>query len=119
MGIPLRQFPAGISVAMTLGLVLSACAGSTAATQSEVGTTATTGPLDEQLAEPPQTTSTTATTVSSDPISSEPAETPATTDVVNNFPDATVTDVGSGEPFNLRSLADTGTPVAMWFYYPH
>jgi hypothetical protein len=38
---------------------------------------------------------------------------------VNNFPDSTVTDVGSGEPFNLRMLSEPGTPVAMWFYYPH
>ncbi len=104
---------------MTLGLVLSACAGSTAQTQANVGTTTTTGPSNEQPAEPPETTSTTTTTVPSEPTSEAPADSTTAPDSINNFPDATVTDVSSGQSFNLRSLADSGTPVAMWFYYPH
>lgn len=113
-----RQTSIGIPVALSLGLVLSACgAGST---PLESGAASSSVPSTEAPAESPTTSSTRAGTESTaaGTESTAPAE-DTTAPGVNNFPDATALDVDSGEPFNLRMLADSGTPVAMWFYYPH
>ncbi len=109
-----RQTSIGIPVALSLGLVLSACgAGST---RLESGAASSSVPSTEAPAESQTTSSTPAQTEST---ASTAAAQETTAPGVNNFPDATVLAVDSGEPFNLRMLADSGTPVAMWFYYPH
>jgi hypothetical protein len=109
-----RQTSIGIPVALSLGLVLSACgAGST---RLESGAPSSSVPSTEVSAESPTTGSTPAQT---EITASTAAAQETTLPGVNNYPDATVLAVDSGEPFNLRMLADSGTPVAMWFYYPH
>ncbi|MFW2381644.1 MAG: hypothetical protein ACN4GZ_07795 [Acidimicrobiales bacterium] len=115
-----RHQSIGLPVTIAAALMLSACAGSSA--QSTTSPTTAAEPAGEQSTEPTAPTTSapdsTTTAAEAENSTSAPAE-PSAADPVNNFPDATVTDVGSGEPFNLRMLSEPGTPVAMWFYYPH
>jgi hypothetical protein len=109
-----RQIFLGIPVALSVGLVLSACgAGSTVLESGATNSTPSSTEAPSELPTTAPTTAEPATTTTTAPASETAAP------EVNNFPDATVIDVSSGEPFNLGSLADSGTPVAMWFYYPH
>ena len=106
------------AVMLGLGFVLAACgAGSTQ--EASVGQQTSTTQQNSKESPEPSTSSSAATTSTT---SVETTSAPTSTTAVersNNFPDATVLAVDSGESFNLRMLGDAGTPVAMWFYYPH
>jgi hypothetical protein len=104
-----------VLAALSIGLTLSACGGSSTQVQASAETTSSTQFSSE---EPAESTSTSPTTTQSPTASTTGAEN-TSPDPVNNFPDASVVAVDSGEPFNLRMLGGTGTPVALWFYYPH
>jgi hypothetical protein len=115
MGRLCRQASIGVLVALSIGLTLSACGGSSTQVQSSAETTS---PIQVSSEVPAESTTTTPTTTQSLTASTPGPET-TSPEPVNNFPEASVVAVDSGEPFNLRMLGGTGTPVALWFYYPH
>ncbi|NNE95143.1 MAG: hypothetical protein HKN24_03865 [Acidimicrobiales bacterium] len=99
-----------------LALVASSCAASTTQAgdaQSDDATSSTSAAAES--ADPTPSTTSEPTATSDGVTTTATPETPA----ANNFPDLTVTDVSSGQEISLRTLGESGTPVAMWFYYPH
>lgn len=110
-----RHSSIGVTVVLSIGLTLSACGASSSQVQSSAETTSSTPPSSAETAESTTSTPTTAQS----PTTATPGSETTVPEAVNNFPDASVVAVDTGQPFNLRMLGGTGTPVAMWFYYPH
>ena len=102
---------------VALTLMASACGASTVgdARSDGASSSSTAAPVESTEAAPSSSTTAQPATSAEEPTTTATPDAPA----ANNFPDLTVTDVASGEPVNLRSLGGSGTPVAMWFYYPH
>ena len=40
-------------------------------------------------------------------------------DVSGGIPDVSVTDVATGDPVSLSSVAEPGLPTLVWFWAPH
>ncbi len=96
------------AAALTLAVLAVSC-GAGDATDVAVAPTPT------EIAAP----ATTAPGQSADTVTSAaPPEGPVAP-IQSAFPDLTVADVASGSQITLREAAGTGTPVMMWFWFPH
>ena len=129
-----RSVAARMSLALSASLVLAACSGGqdeivdagaqVEPTSTEAPTTtetSTTEPNQEEEA-PTTVTSTTATSTTVASTAEAPtteAPTTAAPVVESQIPDIAVTNVSTGESVSLQAVAGTGTPVALWFWYPH
>ncbi len=126
-----RPVAARMSVALSASLFLAACGGG-AEQVVEAGAQTETTPAPTTAA--PTTTEAPTTTAAPETTESVTAETeaPATTAApttaapttaapapASQVPDVAVTNVSNGESVSLQSVAGTGTPVALWFWFPH
>ena len=44
---------------------------------------------------------------------------PSSDEVSSGIPDVSVTDVATGDPVSLTSVAEPGLPTLVWFWAPH
>ncbi len=118
-----RRLGAAIAAA---SLVIAGCAGGNDPVEIESGAApSTNAPAQAESSAPeptdaPATTAAVQETTTVAPAEEESVETTAALPAEENlFPDTTAFDVSTGELVNMKELASSGTPVAMWFWFPH
>ena len=113
-----RSVAARLSLALSASLVLAACGGGEepiidAGAQLEATTTPTVEPTTTEAS---TTTAAPPTTVGPTTTEARSSQAPAP---ASQVPDVAVTNVNTGDSVSLQSVAGTGTPVALWFWFPH